>query len=37
MIPELQPGTHYISNSSMGVVSGGGPYRALPVRDYFLL
>jgi hypothetical protein len=21
----------------MGVVSGGGPYRALPVRDYFLL
>ena len=37
MIPELHPGMHYISNSSMGVVSGGGPYRALPVRDYFLL
>jgi hypothetical protein len=37
MIPQLHPGLHYISNSSMGVVSGGGPYRALPVRDYFLL
>jgi hypothetical protein len=31
------PGIHYISNSAMGVVSGGGPYRALPPRDYFLL
>lgn len=37
MIPEIHPGIHYISNSSMGVVSGGGPYRALPARDYFLL
>jgi beta-galactosidase/beta-glucuronidase len=37
MIPALHPGLHYISNSAMGVVSGGGPYRALPVRDYFLL
>ena len=37
IITELHPGLHYISNSSMGVVSGGGPYRALPVRDYFLL
>jgi hypothetical protein len=37
MIHELHSGLHYISNSSMGVVSGGGPYRALPVRDYFLL
>lgn len=37
MLPVLHPGIHYISNSSMGVVSGGGPYRALPVRDYFLL
>jgi len=37
MIPQLHPGIHYISNSSMGVVSGGGPYNALPVRDYFLL
>jgi len=37
MIPEIHPGIHYISNSSFGVVSGGGPYRALPPRDYFLL
>jgi hypothetical protein len=37
MIPEIHPGIHYISNSSFGMVSGGGPYRALPVRDYFLL
>ena len=37
MINELHPGLHYISNSAFGVVSGGGPYRALPVRDYFLL
>jgi beta-galactosidase/beta-glucuronidase len=37
MIKELHPGLHYISNSAMGVVSGGGPYNALPVRDYFLL
>ena len=37
MVKELHPGIHYIPNSSMGVVSGGGPYRALPVRDYFLL
>ena len=37
MIKELHPGLHYISNSAFGVVSGGGPYRALPVRDYFLL
>jgi len=37
MIPQLHPGIHYISHSSAGVVSGGGPYRALPVRDYYLL
>jgi hypothetical protein len=37
MIHEIHPGIHYISNSAFGVVSGGGPYRALPVRDYFLL
>ncbi|MDR0844059.1 MAG: discoidin domain-containing protein [Tannerella sp.] len=34
-IPQAHPGIHYISNSAMGVVSGGGPYRALPPRDYF--
>jgi hypothetical protein len=37
LIARLHPGLHYISNSAMGVVSGGGPYGALPVRDYFLL
>lgn len=37
MIPEIHPGIHYISHSSTGVVSGGGPYNALPARDYFLL
>jgi len=37
MIADLHHGLHYISNSAFGVVSGGGPYRALPVRDYYLL
>ena len=37
MIAVFHPGLHYISNSAFGVVSGGGPYNALPVRDYFLL
>lgn len=37
MIRKIHPGMHYISSSSSGTVSGGGPYRALPVRDYFLL
>ncbi|MDR1257672.1 MAG: discoidin domain-containing protein [Tannerellaceae bacterium] len=37
IVPANHPGIHYISNSAMGVVSGGGPYRALPPRDYFLL
>ncbi|MDR0995963.1 MAG: discoidin domain-containing protein [Tannerella sp.] len=36
-LPDLHPGIHYISSSASGVVSGGGPYRALPPRDYFLL
>ncbi|MDR2496740.1 MAG: discoidin domain-containing protein [Tannerellaceae bacterium] len=36
-IPYTHPGIHYISNSSSGVVSGGGPYRALPPRTYFSL
>jgi hypothetical protein len=35
VIPQLHPGIHYISNSAGGVVSGGGPYRALPVKEYF--
>ncbi|MDD4033374.1 MAG: discoidin domain-containing protein, partial [Bacteroidales bacterium] len=35
MIKKLHPEIHYISNSAMGVVSGGGPYRALPIKQYF--
>ncbi|MDR0429505.1 MAG: discoidin domain-containing protein [Tannerellaceae bacterium] len=35
MIRQVHPGIHYISNSAMGVVSGGGPYRALSPKDYF--
>ncbi len=31
----LHPDLHYISSSSFGVVSGGGPYRAMPVKFYF--
>jgi hypothetical protein len=37
LVAEVHPDLEYISNSSQGVVSGGGPYRALPVEDYFLL
>jgi hypothetical protein len=32
---ELHPGLRYISNSSSGVVSGGGPYRVQPPAYYF--
>ncbi|MGA9407990.1 MAG: sugar-binding domain-containing protein [Bacteroidota bacterium] len=35
LLPQLHPGLHYISSSSFGVVSGGGPYRAMPVKFYF--
>ena len=35
LISELAPDIHYISNSAFGVVSGGGPYRAMPVKYYF--
>ena len=37
MVSKEHPGMHYIPHSAAGVVSGGGPYRALPVRDYFRL
>ena len=37
MIKKIHPDIHYISSSSTGVVSGGGPYQALPPRDYFML
>ncbi len=35
LVAELHPGLHYISNSASGPVSGHGPYRALPVNEYF--
>ena len=35
IVAQEHPGMHYIPHSAAGVVSGGGPYRALPVRDYF--
>jgi hypothetical protein len=35
LLPELHPGLHYIPNSAWDVVSGGGPYRAIPVKSYF--
>lgn len=35
IIATVHPGLHYISNSAMGVVSGGGPYRAQPIKSYF--
>ena len=35
LVSELHPGLHYISNSASGPVSGHGPYRALPVKEYF--
>jgi len=35
MLAELHPGVHYIPNSAFGVVSGGGPYSAMPLSYYF--
>lgn len=32
---ELHAGLHYIPHSAASVVSGGGPYRAMPVKSYF--
>lgn len=37
IVKEYNPGLHYISSSADGVVSGHGPYRALPVKEYFSL
>jgi hypothetical protein len=36
-LPALHPGIHYIGSSADGVVSGHGPYRALPPKQYFAL
>lgn len=35
LVTELDPGLHYISNSAGGVVSGHGPYQAMPEKFYF--
>ena len=35
LVERLHPGMQYIPHSADGPVSGGGPYRALPVREYF--
>ncbi len=34
-VHKLSPGIEYISHSSSEGVSGGGPYRALPMKEYF--
>ena len=35
VLGELHPGLHYIPDSAHGVVSGEGPYRAMPLDFYF--
>lgn len=35
MVAELEPGSHYISSSADGPVSGHGPYRVEPLKFYF--
>ncbi len=37
IVKEGHPGLHYISSSADDVVSGHGPYRALPAKEYFTL
>lgn len=37
LVATRHPGSHYIPHSAAGMVSGGGPYRALPVKNYFNL
>lgn len=34
-VGRLSPGIRYIPHSAAGLVSGGGPYRALPTKFYF--
>ena len=34
-VHQLAPGMEYISHSSSQGVSGGGPYRALPMKEYY--
>jgi len=35
IVRDIHPGLHYIPHSAEGTVSGYGPYRALPVKEYF--
>ena len=35
LVAELEPGSHYISSSADGPVSGHGPYRVEPLKYYF--
>jgi len=35
LVDELAPGMHYISSSADGPVSGHGPYRVMPLKEYF--
>jgi beta-galactosidase/beta-glucuronidase len=35
LLADLDPGLHYISSSADDVVSGHGPYRAMPLKSYF--
>lgn len=35
LVARLHPGMQYIPHSAEGYVSGNGPYRALPVEEYF--
>ena len=37
MVREEHPGLYYVPHSGTDGVSGGGPYRALPVEEYFKL
>ena len=36
MTAEFEPGSHYISSSADGPVSGHGPYRVQPLKQYFI-
>lgn len=37
LVKDVSPGIHYIGSSADDVVSGRGPYRALPVKEYFAM
>ena len=37
IVRDTHPGIHYISSSADDVVSGHGPYRMLPAKEYFTL